>query len=219
MCKHLQKMWQSPHPEQKIWYILTVGDSRHGCRRSCSHNRSCWQGHAWDFSQFSQISGFRILSESNQNGVEMHFECDFHLSDSNFNQVLLVLSVEKQQFLTALLLQWSDTQWVDRNSSSWLPFCYSDQTHSDWTETALPDCPFLTLIRHTVSWQKQQFLTALLLRWSDTLWPVCSDHSFFWLCFRSVLCPSESFSNCKRLAPWRSVFRKIRLWNVISVWS
>ena len=30
-----------------------------------------------DFSGYSRISRFRYLSESNQNGVEMHFECDF----------------------------------------------------------------------------------------------------------------------------------------------
>ena len=31
----------------------------------------------WDFSGYRQISGFRLLSESNSSGVEMHFEYDF----------------------------------------------------------------------------------------------------------------------------------------------
>ena len=31
----------------------------------------------WDFSGCSWISGFRCLSESNKNGVELHFKCDF----------------------------------------------------------------------------------------------------------------------------------------------
>ena len=31
----------------------------------------------WDFSGYSQILGFRFLSESIKNGAEMHFECDF----------------------------------------------------------------------------------------------------------------------------------------------
>ena len=30
--------------------------------------------HGWDFSSYSRISGFRLLSENNKNGVEMHFE-------------------------------------------------------------------------------------------------------------------------------------------------
>ena len=30
--------------------------------------------HGWDFSGYSRISGFRLLSENNKNGVEMHFE-------------------------------------------------------------------------------------------------------------------------------------------------
>ena len=33
--------------------------------------------HWCDFSGYIRISGFRFLSESNKNGVEMHFECDF----------------------------------------------------------------------------------------------------------------------------------------------
>ena len=32
--------------------------------------------HGWEYSGYSQISGFRFLSEGNQNGVEMHLECD-----------------------------------------------------------------------------------------------------------------------------------------------
>ena len=42
--------------------------------------------HGWDLSSYSQISGFRFLSESNTNGVETHLECYFsHFQDSNFN--------------------------------------------------------------------------------------------------------------------------------------
>ena len=33
--------------------------------------------HGCDFSSYHGISGFRFLSESNENGVEMHFECGF----------------------------------------------------------------------------------------------------------------------------------------------
>ena len=33
--------------------------------------------HGWDFSSYSRISGFRFRSETNRNGGEMHFECDF----------------------------------------------------------------------------------------------------------------------------------------------
>ena len=33
--------------------------------------------HGLDFSGYSRISGFRFLSKSIKNGVEMHFECDF----------------------------------------------------------------------------------------------------------------------------------------------
>ena len=33
--------------------------------------------HGWVFSGHSWISEFRFLSESNKNGGEMHFECDF----------------------------------------------------------------------------------------------------------------------------------------------
>ena len=33
--------------------------------------------HGWDFSGSGQISGFKYLSESNNNGAEMHFECEF----------------------------------------------------------------------------------------------------------------------------------------------
>ena len=33
--------------------------------------------HGWDFSGCSRISGFRFLSNSNKNGLEIHFEFDF----------------------------------------------------------------------------------------------------------------------------------------------
>ena len=32
--------------------------------------------HRWDFSGYGQISGFKFLSESNENGAEVHFECE-----------------------------------------------------------------------------------------------------------------------------------------------
>ena len=39
------------------------------------------------------MSGFRCLSESNEDGVEMHFECDFiTFQDSNFNPVPPIVS-------------------------------------------------------------------------------------------------------------------------------
>ena len=37
----------------------------------------CWHRHGLGFSGYRWISGFRFLSESNENGFEMHFECLF----------------------------------------------------------------------------------------------------------------------------------------------
>ena len=42
-------------------------------------------GGGGDFSGYSWISGFRCLSESIKNGVEIHFEHDFTFQDSHFN--------------------------------------------------------------------------------------------------------------------------------------
>ena len=38
-----------------------------------------WDEHfnGWDFLDYGQISGFKHLSESNENSFEMHFECGF----------------------------------------------------------------------------------------------------------------------------------------------
>ena len=50
--------------------------------------------HGWDFSGYRQVYGFRFLSESNKNGVEMNFEVDFFaMQDSNFNLVPPMFSV------------------------------------------------------------------------------------------------------------------------------
>ena len=44
--------------------------------------------HGWDFLGYGRNSGFRFLLESNKNGVEMHFGCDFStFQDSNFNPI------------------------------------------------------------------------------------------------------------------------------------
>ena len=57
--------------------------SQEGHRRPCSISPTLEmlnklnQCHGLDFSGYSQISGFRYLSERNKTGVEMHFECDF----------------------------------------------------------------------------------------------------------------------------------------------
>ena len=46
----------------------------------------CNQG--GNFPDYSQIAVFRLLSESNKNGVEMHFECDFQpFSIQTFNPI------------------------------------------------------------------------------------------------------------------------------------
>ena len=36
--------------------------------------------HRWDLAGYNLISGVKFLSESNKNGIEVHFECDFLLS-------------------------------------------------------------------------------------------------------------------------------------------
>ena len=46
----------------------------------------------WDISGYSQISGFRCLLESNENGVEMHFEPDFFMFHDDIVSLCAVVS-------------------------------------------------------------------------------------------------------------------------------
>ena len=65
-------------PSQQLFHSqnLQAGEATSSTR--CMQLTVSHRGlHGWDFSSYSQISGLRLLLESNKSGVEMHFECSF----------------------------------------------------------------------------------------------------------------------------------------------